>query len=414
MLTEKFTFSNEALSQKTKKRLKITGRLLNLLIRGALSLNGIADVKELFGEVENTAKTAIDTTTILLCFDDLERKSPNLSIEDLTGYVNSLVEENTKILLICNEDQIEKEKFNLYKEKVVGIQQEYHPTPTQVISNILTRYTATPTYYDYLLGQMELLVELYEKNGQNFRHLIYALDFLSDIHQEIEAKITETSGPIFHKIAMERNRISKFALICSIEFKAPNLSFRDISKMNILPDQSIYNDETKAIPDTHNSFKYDQLKNKYYPGPEEYIVFKTIFLAATGGADFSIEQFTEEFQHYFTTKTPSREDEVFSLLKDWRRNNVSEKEYKSLTRELLRHALKGKYKLTDYITIQYFIERYDNLVGFDLKKTNKDLLKAMHKIEFAELKRTFEFESQEFYSEGCKRRTYFTQRFTQG
>ncbi|MFX4959688.1 hypothetical protein ABTC43_19895, partial [Acinetobacter baumannii] len=60
---------------------------------------------------------------LVICFDDLERISPNLKIEELIGFINSLVEsENVKVLIIANQGKgaLTDEKFKEFQEKVIG------------------------------------------------------------------------------------------------------------------------------------------------------------------------------------------------------------------------------------------------------------------------------------------------------
>ncbi|WP_156125956.1 P-loop NTPase fold protein [Paraburkholderia kururiensis] len=65
---------------------------------------------------------------VILCFDDLERCSAHLDIEDVMGQINRYVEhENIKTLLIANESEIGKdgnerqERYAKIKEKLIGL-----------------------------------------------------------------------------------------------------------------------------------------------------------------------------------------------------------------------------------------------------------------------------------------------------
>lgn len=45
-----------------------------------------------------------DFKNLIICFDDLERKSDKLSIKDILGLINQLKEEKCKVILISNEN----------------------------------------------------------------------------------------------------------------------------------------------------------------------------------------------------------------------------------------------------------------------------------------------------------------------
>lgn len=47
---------------------------------------------------------------IIVCLDDLERKSDKLDIKDILGLVNKLKEEKCKVVLISNEDEMSSKK----------------------------------------------------------------------------------------------------------------------------------------------------------------------------------------------------------------------------------------------------------------------------------------------------------------
>lgn len=65
----------------------------------------------------------------VICFDDLERSHTDFSIETLMGYADELVHERgCKVIIIFNKKQLDhtiKEKFDLYREKVVDIEVTY-------------------------------------------------------------------------------------------------------------------------------------------------------------------------------------------------------------------------------------------------------------------------------------------------
>ncbi|WP_417904122.1 P-loop NTPase fold protein [Campylobacter sp. LH-2024] len=64
-----------------------------------------------------------DFKNIIVCFDDLERKSDKLNIKDLLGLINNLKEGKCKVILIGDDSKLSnKEIFDNYKEKCIDLE----------------------------------------------------------------------------------------------------------------------------------------------------------------------------------------------------------------------------------------------------------------------------------------------------
>ena len=60
-----------------------------------------------------------ENKNIVFIFDDIERI--DTGIKEVLGYINILVEElNQKVILLANEDEINKQEYNNFKEKTIG------------------------------------------------------------------------------------------------------------------------------------------------------------------------------------------------------------------------------------------------------------------------------------------------------
>lgn len=101
----------------------------------------IPGVEGFWNAGENLAPLLI--RRFLICFDDIERKSPELSLSGLLGLVSLLKEENNcRVVLILNEDQLEeddKRDLNKYREKIVDREVEYAPSVTENLDLIFDR-----------------------------------------------------------------------------------------------------------------------------------------------------------------------------------------------------------------------------------------------------------------------------------
>lgn len=63
-----------------------------------------------------------DFKNIIVCFDDLERKSNKLNIKDLLGLINKLKEEKCKVILIGDDSKLNNKTFDDYKEKCIDLE----------------------------------------------------------------------------------------------------------------------------------------------------------------------------------------------------------------------------------------------------------------------------------------------------
>ena len=107
---------------------KLGTSVVKALIKGIMNLKNIGEYYNYASEVEVDKGDWINFEELVLCFDDLERISPDLNLEEFIGYINTLVEnENVKVIIIANENKIVRENYHVLKEKVVGNTIEFIP-----------------------------------------------------------------------------------------------------------------------------------------------------------------------------------------------------------------------------------------------------------------------------------------------
>src|SRR5699024_6993939 len=99
------------------------------------------DIDDYIADINLKAEYLIDNEELVICFDDLDRKSDKLSLTDFYGYINFMVENyGTKIIIISNDKEIpEKEAKNIgkLKEKVVGVNIQFKPEYDFIFNSIL-------------------------------------------------------------------------------------------------------------------------------------------------------------------------------------------------------------------------------------------------------------------------------------
>ncbi len=99
-----------------------------------------------------------DFENIIICFDDIERKSSNISMKDFLGLVFQLKEDRKcRVVLILNEEsskeelsEEDKEQFSLYKEKCIDFYLKIE-SREKVIEGILKRIIQDDDIERYIL-----------------------------------------------------------------------------------------------------------------------------------------------------------------------------------------------------------------------------------------------------------------------
>lgn len=144
----------------------------------------------------------------IICFDDFERISDNLSHKDIMGLISNLKEDKKcKIVMIMHQDKIsdhtdneKNNKFNEYKEKLVDIELFYSPSIEDLYSLVENRLKHE-NFKSYML---KYLIDKDIKNLRIMKRIIRALNdfafimewkFLNkQVKQEIIENIIEISS----------------------------------------------------------------------------------------------------------------------------------------------------------------------------------------------------------------------------
>ena len=156
----------------------------------------------------------------VICFDDFERKSEKISLNDLFGFISQLSEEmKCKIIIILNSDVFEGKEavtFRSVKEKTVNKFLYFSPLITELLDVIFSnqKYESLIPYKDEIFSQIELTKELnariyiqvldnclewitkgYQKDA--LKALIIVSTFFSKYHVDLNCKIINDDIKIY-------------------------------------------------------------------------------------------------------------------------------------------------------------------------------------------------------------------------
>ena len=177
--------------------------------------NVAKDIFENTGNLGKWAKTGMkvwmtqdfDKATIVI--DDLERRGNDLRLQDVLGYCFNLKEqEKWKVILILNEGALDDDEsvLNILREKVIDIELELAPTPTEVIEicNLTDNQTVATALQK--LGANNIRVV------QRIEKFLEQLEPLLENHPEIREKMTRSATILawLHYARQKEDKLFKF------------------------------------------------------------------------------------------------------------------------------------------------------------------------------------------------------------
>lgn len=368
------------------KAVKLGATLGKSIIKGILHLKNLGQYDDYVSSIENEKGEWIKFSELVLCFDDLERLSKDFNIEEFIGYINSLVEnENVKIILIANENKIDEKNYYALKEKIVGNSIEFIPDFNLSYDSLIDKmFIGYQTYKTYLTENKKIITEIFTKESKNLRTLSFALSYFHRIFSLIK-KDLPTDVILKGKEKEILETLLRFTLSISIEYKEGNISFTRLE--NLDSDNRIdwsniqFEDlrpEKKNNTESEEKVIYKELFFKKYYDRVRYFYFKSVYHFLTGGSILKYTDLVNEIKAFYNIE----EDKVLPQYEIFNKLNsnlfsLSSSEYNSLIREMLEYSDKGKYNIINYPSIFFFATRFENPLGFNLKKLEKRIIRGM-------------------------------------
>ena len=370
-----------------REKFKITQNILKIGLRGFINFNRLGNANEYLTDIKEIGQNVLDAKELVICFDDLERKDSTLNLKDLIGYINSLVDEGIKILIISNEDLLLKlgEDYKDLKEKIIGITIPYIPDVNKTLESIIkSRYESSLTFIKFLNKRTTLLINFCEAVKNNFRHVIYSLDCLHNCYSLIRKNIIDVKHELSEKIEEQLDIISVFTLAFSAEYKSSNLQHSDLLEFQNAHFKELVFSNLQESKDSKTEpivSKYKSFIEKYKISTEAYRFFESIFYYVTGYNEFLIEDFIKEFTKEFNLNRGKvlPQYELLNLLSYNNYFNLIDEEYKIKTYEMIQFAEAGLYKPSDYFAASYQAERMDNILNLDIDKLQKQFKTGLTK-----------------------------------
>ena len=161
------------------------------------SFEKLEQVRE--GQKEEKTKALLNSGAII-CFDDFERKSKDIDLNDLFGFITNLtIEFDCKVVIILNDDVFEGEEkkiFSNVKEKSVSKFLKYEPKIDELFNLIfdleIEKDGKKEKKYKDLDSYKEIILKTIEETGElNARIYIQVLDNLVEWIESNQEKDTD-------------------------------------------------------------------------------------------------------------------------------------------------------------------------------------------------------------------------------
>lgn len=289
----------------------------------------------------------------VLIFDDLERISSKIGIDEILGYINNNFVEHRriKVVLIGDITNItDKEKFEKIKEKLIGREFNFLYSPKEIWDLIIKKHSQKSEYSTFLNNNENNIITLVEGYSiYNLRSIFFFTDVLLKIYSFLPDK------------ANVQEQVILFSFLLTLEFKKGSFHLNEFQKRKELIDLTnnlIYydliekNTEAEYKPSSFGEkFAYTYLKNirRYYKF--FHSIYKLIVLGT-----FDEELFKNEFN-------PNSQDvyiEPLHRLNDF--YTLTQKEIDDNFNKVLEGLNKGVYNV---YTHQYV---FDTLYPLSTKK----------------------------------------------
>ena len=307
------------------------------------------------------------TSSLIICFDDLERKSHTFPISGLIGYINNLTENNNlKVIIIGNTNNIE-ENFVEIKKKLIGREIEYSIKIEEVYNTLKQDFN--PPYKTFLEKQKEFICSFFH-NYKNIRTLKFILTRYHDIYSQIE-KI----APSIDYIHSNKDTVLKetllFTIAISIEYKGGSVTRNNKEEIDNIIRFSRKDIERFLNKETLHEQKNDEEEtilekiksNYYYQNNVIYYFYEPIFDYIVGLNILDENLLEKDIKKKYKISEDNTIPECYRIYNQINFDEVfsmTNASYKQLLTNMLSYVDNGEYRLEHYNRIYNLVLSFNN------------------------------------------------------
>lgn len=325
----------------------------------------------------------------VICFDDIDRKSPTLELSEFYGFINNLVEnKSAKIILIANEDILRKEvnrdqidNYSVLREKVIGITFPFTSDIEDIINNLIENYKGNTDYYDFLNTHSSYIVSMVKAKDDNLRNVIFFLEHYKNIFKQSNIVISENEN--LEKIKSDvLIDILKFTLPLTFEYKLGKLNDENLNLLKKHLSGELFSLSLFGNQEENKNKGYlEEFIEQYGETNSRTVNFPSILEYIIGNNIIDKEQLLSEFQEIYKINSDNftEKELIFNKLRYWNCVDLTATEYKEETRKLLNLVYEDKISLDEFPSIFHFISRFENPLNLNIEKLKNKFIRKIIK-----------------------------------
>ena len=298
----------------------------------------------------------IDFSDKVLCFDDLERKSDKIGIEEILGFINRNFLENhfIKVVVIGNEKEIynenEKNRFRLKKEKIFHREIQFNLNIEKVFNSISIQVINDTKLISLVNEQQDFIISLFKAFSLN------NLRTLRNIFLNIKFLYENYNSDFFIK---HIQKIVYFTFAITKEFREGNINFpllKAFEKLNYNMENKIYLASVNQMndPKFKKDYAYIFYENYIKHYKDYYHFFRSIYNYVVYGY-YEIELYELDEKELSENKKELLMDSI-----QWFQNLSSQAELVKICDELLIYIESGNILFYNY---PYIFSKYEEIIG---------------------------------------------------
>jgi hypothetical protein len=366
------------------KKVKIGLGIANMLLRAGLNYKNLSENGEILDSTGINYEDLANFENLFLCFDDLERKSKNFNLDEFLGFVNSLIDnqENIKVLLISNEDKLSDDEKAVLRDKLISNSIEFIPDYKVLgLEIIKNNFSSSNTIKNEFIDRYDLIYNSFFLHSTNLRTFNFALNHIHSIVSQLNINLAK-EDLLLSKKEEYTEYLIKFICAIAIEYKLSKISFsqrNDLDKVGWgLDEYLMQKNNTVEKKATYQ----ESFKEKYF-NKNSYKFLTSVYNVITGYSTldiiFLIQELKDMYQIRENDLAISREYELLDLLHHRQVDNIDDASYLGLTRELYNLIPSGNFELMSFLTLFYYVTRYDNPLEIDLNEFEKIISDTINK-----------------------------------